>query len=158
MDQASNRSGWALFIDGKYIESGLIDFSGYKITPEERFQKMCIYLRNIIVQNVPDCVVFEGVSLQNNPSTLTLLARLQGAMIQTCLNCKITYEILPASSWRKLLCFNQGRGIARKQLKEQAIEYVKIAYGITVKEDIAEAICIGKALIKKQKDEVEANG
>lgn len=119
---------------------------------------MCIYLRNIIVQGVPDCVVFEGVSLQNNPSTLTLLARLQGAMIQTCLNCKISYEILPASSWRKLLCFNQGKGIARKQLKEQAIEFVKREFGILVKEDIAEAICIGMAYVKKQTSEGDKNG
>lgn len=112
---------------------------------------MCTSLNNLIATISPDHVVFEDVSLQTNAATLTTLARIQGAIIQSLLTCKISYSIYKPSSWRKILCFNQGRGIARKELKKQAINYVKNIFNIDTKEDICEAICIGQAYIKETK-------
>ena len=109
---------------------------------------MCTELHKLIKENSPDYVVLEDVALQSNPATLTTLARIQGAIIQSLLICKIPYSIYKPSSWRKILCFNQGRGVIRKQLKIQAIKYVKDNFNIDTKEDICEAICIGQAHIK----------
>jgi len=110
---------------------------------------MCNSLHKLIQENSPDYVVLEDVALQSNPSTLTTLARIQGAIIQSSLICKIPYRIYKPSSWRKILCFSQGRGVARKELKKQAIKYVKDKFYIDTKEDICEAICIGQAYIKE---------
>lgn len=109
---------------------------------------MCEKLNELIINSKPDYVILEDVALQSNPLTLTTLARIQGAIIQSLLICNIPYSIYKPSSWRKMLCFNQGRGIARKELKKQAIQYVKNKFNIDVKEDICEAICIGQAYIK----------
>lgn len=109
---------------------------------------MCSAIHELIQDNSPDYVVLEDVALQTNPSTLTTLARIQGAIIQSLLIYKIPYNIYKPSSWRKVLCFSQGRGIARKELKKQAIQYVKDKFNIDAKEDICEAICIGQAYIK----------
>ena len=110
---------------------------------------MCLALHKLIQENSPDYVVLEDVALQSNPSTLITLARIQGAIIQSLLIYKITYNIYKPSSWRKVLCFSQGRGIARKELKSQAIKYVKDNFNIDTKEDICEAICIGQAYMKE---------
>lgn len=155
IDQASQKSGWAMYIDGKYVEAGLIHINSgkKKEDPETVFKKMCLYLRDIIIKKNPDYVVFEGISLQTNPAVVLLLGRVQGAIVMTCLDRKIPYEIIPASTWRKILCFNQGRGIARNQLKDQAIEYIKTNFGIQAMEDIAEAMCMGYAfIIRPEKD------
>ena len=112
---------------------------------------MCIALHKLIQENSPDYVVLEDVALQSNPLTLTTLARIQGAIIQSLLICNISYSIYKPSSWRKVLCFNQGRGIVRKELKLQAIKYVKDHFNIDTKEDICEAICIGQAYIQQNK-------
>lgn len=108
---------------------------------------MCKKLHELIVRSKADFIAFEDVSLQTNVSTLATLARIQGAIIQSILFSKNPYKIYKPSSWRKVLGFNQGRGIARKELKQQALDYVKTKYSIETKEDIAEAICIGSAFL-----------
>ncbi len=118
----------------------------------KRFQVMCQEIHNVIKKTKPDFVVLEDVSLQTNVATLTVLARVQGAILQSSITCNIPYKIYKPSSWRKVLGFNQGKGIARKQLKKQAIEYVEKNYKIKATEDIAESICIGTAFLVDEKE------
>lgn len=109
-------------------------------------------ISNYIVKNAPDRVVFEDISLQTNVSTLVLLAQLQGAIMQICIMNDIEYHMLKSSSWRKTLEFRQGRNIKRPELKQQAKDFVKNKYGLELKEDICDAICIGEAFIKENKE------
>lgn len=102
----------------------------------------------LIHKTKPDCVVFEDVALQSNPATLILLARLQGAIIGCCREMEIPYSILKPPNWRKALGFTQGREIKRPQLKKQAVEYVKNKYGLSLSNDVCEAVCIGDAFLK----------
>ena len=150
IDQSSVKTGYAIYEDNKLIKYDIIDLTKEKDL-ELRFRNMCSEIHKLIQDNSPDYVVLEDVALQTNPSTLTTLARLQGAIIQSLLIYKIPYSIYKPSSWRKVLCFSQGRGIARKELKKQAIKYVKDKFDIDAKEDICEAICIGQARLKQNK-------
>lgn len=153
IDQATIKSGYALYEKNKNIEIfeleeyGIINVSKEKES-EKKFSAMCQGIKQLILDFKPDHVIFEDVSLQTNPSTLILLARLQGAIIQTLLDYNITYDIYKPSTWRKTLGFNQGRGVKRKELKVQAIDYVKGKFNLDVEEDVCEAICIGMAYIK----------
>lgn len=108
---------------------------------------MCCVIRDLIINTSPDFLVIEDVNLQTNPSALIMLSRLQGSIIQTCLNEKLSYKLIKPSSWRKILNFKQGKGLKRKQLKLQAMNYVKNKYGISANEDQCEAICILDAML-----------
>lgn len=156
IDQSSVKTGYAIYKDNQLIDYNIIDLSKQKDL-EIRFHTMCNELHKLIQDNSPDYVVLEDVALQSNPSTLTTLARIQGAIIQSLLIYKIPYSIYKPSSWRKVLCFNQGRGIARKELKKQAIQYVKDKFNIETKEDTCEAICIGQAYIKQNNKNIKGD-
>ena len=150
-DQSSSKSGYAVFEEGKLVESGVINCSGEQ-DRDKRFSQMCLKIEANIVNRQPDYVVFEDISLQTNISVVMFLARLQGFIIGVCLNHKIPFEFFKPSSWRKVLGFNQGAGVARKELKKQAKDYVKDYFGILAPEDQCEAICIGWSFILRQKE------
>lgn len=148
-DQSTTRTGYAIFINDSLQTYGLIDMSKHKV-PEERFQHMCAHIIRFIQETQPDFVVFEDVSMQSNIGTAILLARLQGVIIGTCLDCKILFDFYKPSSWRKVLQFDQGSGIKRDDLKRQAKQYVTQTFHIRATEDQSEAICIGWAHILKK--------
>jgi Holliday junction resolvasome RuvABC endonuclease subunit len=96
----------------------------------------------------PDFIIFEDVAYQRNVAALISLSRLQGVLIGYATKHHKDYFIYPASSWRSSLSFEQGKGIKRKALKLQAIDYIKTHFGFQAEEDISESICIGAAFIK----------
>ncbi len=104
-------------------------------------------IHNQIVENNVDYVVFEDVSLQTNVSTLILLAQIQGAIINTCVMNNICYSVYRPTFWRSKLGFKQSRNVKRPELKQQAKDYVYNKYGLKLKEDLCDAICIGEAFI-----------
>lgn len=104
---------------------------------------MCEAICELIDNANPDVVVMEDVAFQNNAAALIALARLQGVILAKCLFSKIELFIYSPSSWRKDLGFQQGPGVKRIELKQQATQYIQKNYGIDAEEDICEAICIG---------------
>lgn len=52
-----------------------------------------------------------------------------------------------SAEWRKKVGIHTGRGIKRETLKQASIDLVKKEYSINVTDDIADAICIGKAYL-----------
>lgn len=129
----------------------LIDLEKERVNIPERIYVMADRICGFILKNKPDCVVLEDVAMQSNPATLILLSRLQGAIIGCCRVNKIPYDILKPPNWRKALGFKQGQGIKRPELKKQAVEYVRNNYGLKLKDDVCEAICIGRAFLKINK-------
>lgn len=105
-----------------------------------------------ILNSNADYVVFEDISLQTNVSTLLLLARIQGSIIQTCINNDIPYRTIKPTTWRKILGFRQGKDVKRANLKQQAVDYVEQKYNLRVKDDVADAICLGEACILSWED------
>ena len=147
-DQATVKTGIAIHENDNLFVYDLINLEKEKVDIPERVNVMIDKVCSVIHKTKPDYVVFEDIALQSNPSTLILLARLQGAIIGYCQVHKIPYTILKPSNWRKVLGFEQGKGIKRPQLKKQAVQYVKDKYKLILSEDVCEAICIGDAYIK----------
>ena len=79
LDTSSNKTGWALFINGKYAESGIIDLSKNKNT-EERIKKMCLSVAALIFDKAPNSVVVEQLSSTRNADTTRKLSRIIGAV------------------------------------------------------------------------------
>lgn len=115
-----------------------------------RFQEMTEKIEKWIENENPDIVIFEDVSLQSNISSLLLLARLQGTIMQICFANNIPFKIYKPTTWRKALNFRQGNKVKRDELKQQSIDFVNDKYGVLVTDDISDAICIGEAYINNE--------
>ena len=146
-DQSTKISAYSLWVDGKYVENGIIDLHKIKDT-SDRIRAMGVELGKIINKYSPDIVVLEEVAQQSNPLTLKLLARIQGVIIGYCAANSIETYIVEPSKWRSTLHFRQGSGVKRQELKGQAMQYVKDVYGLELSEDACEAICINEAAHK----------
>lgn len=146
-DQATRVSGWAIFQDGQYIDSGVIDLQDIRDTGE-RTKQMGIELCNKIAEVAPNLIIIEEVQNQNNTSTVIKLARLQGMILGFAAAHKIKTNIFEVTHWRKILSYKQGPKIGRNELKQQSIDYVKKNFGFDFPEDRCEAICIGDAACK----------
>ena len=147
-DQSSTRSGFAVFTDGEYVDSGVID--KHKLTDaDKRVAEMGLAIYKKIKEVSPDTVIIEGVQQQSGVSTVILLARLQGMILGYCAAHKIRTEILLPSQWRAALKYKQGAKVKREELKKQSMDYVKKNFDIDgCTEDQSEAICIGVAASK----------
>ena len=146
-DQSTKISAYSLWIDGKYIEVGIIDLHKMKDT-SERVRAMGVELCRVIAKYKPTAVIIEEVAQQSNPMTLKLLARIQGVIIGFCAAHNIDTYIIEPSKWRSILHFHQGAGVKREELKAQAIQHVKNVYGLDASEDESESICINEAAHK----------
>ncbi len=144
-DQASITSGYAIFEDGKYIDSGVITKSN-KIPIIDRVPQMAAAICAKIKESGADVVCIEGVQTQSNQKTVIDLARLQGGIMMWCNIKKIPLHMLTPTEWRKILGYKMGPKVPRTELKQQSLDYVKEHFGLdNISEDRAEAICIGAA-------------
>ena len=144
-DQSTRVTGWSLFDCDKYIDSGVID--RHKITDtSERSKIMGLEICKLIDGFMPDLIVIEEVQQQSNVDTVKKLARIQGMAIGFATAHKIDVKILEPSKWRSKLGYKQGRGVERKELKQQSIDFVKNNFGFEYSEDICEAISINVAM------------
>ena len=146
-DQATITSGWAIFQDGNYIDSGIITRPKTEKI-DIRTKNMGLELCKKIEEVQPDILVIEEVQDQHNISTVIKLARLQGMLLGFSAAHKIETKIFEPAYWRKLLLYNQGPKVKREQLKQQSIGYVKKNFGFDFSEDRCEAICINAAAQK----------
>jgi Holliday junction resolvasome RuvABC endonuclease subunit len=141
-DQASITSGYSVFEDGKYVDSGII-VKDKKIPIVERIPKMAEAICMKIKEHSPDIVVIEGIQNQGSIKTTLDLARLQGGIMMWCDIKKIPLHILMPSEWRSALKYQQGKFVKREELKQQSLDYIKKHFELEKSEDEAEAICIG---------------
>lgn len=145
LDQSTRKSGYAIFEDGKYVCSGIIDKSKSKLDTYERSFDMAKDLWKVIAHYKPNRLVIEDVQNQSNTNTVIILSRLQGMIIGYAEAHGVQTYILLPSQWRKALGFVQGPKVKRAELKEQSITYVKEKYELNVSEDEAEAIALNDA-------------
>lgn len=147
-DQSSRLSGWSVFDNCEYVDSGVID--KHKITDsDKRIAEMGIAIYKKIAEVKPDICVIENIQKQSNTATVIMLARLQGMILGYCAAHKIRTEILGPSQWRAALKYKQGAKVKREELKQQSVDYVKKNFGLTnCTEDQCEAIGIGAAASK----------
>ena len=146
-DQASVVTGYALFDENQYVESGII--KKRKDMPiSERVPSMALAICAKIKEIKPDIVVIEDIQNQSSIKTVVDLARLQGGIIMYCVSKGIPIKIYHPSEWRKALQFTQGARVKRDDLKKQATEYIE-SLGFNIEsEDESEAVCINLAAQK----------
>jgi Holliday junction resolvasome RuvABC endonuclease subunit len=150
-DQSTRCTGYAVFEDGKYIESGVINMNKSKLETDKRSFEMAKELWKIIKKYKPQVLIIEDVQQQSSAKTMIILARLSGMIIGYAEAHNVDVHIITPSQWRSMLDFKLGAGVKRQELKQQSIDYVKETYGIDVPEDEAEAIALGAGAHKKYK-------
>jgi Holliday junction resolvasome RuvABC endonuclease subunit len=146
LDQATKVSGFSIFDDDKLIKYGTFTTSLENVIA--RASAVKIWLINIINNWQPDLVVMEGIQLQEESSgrpmgvtTFQSLAWLQGILMECCYELGIPYEVCHTSIWREH-CKVKGKTRADKKRSMQLM--AKQWYDISVSDDAADAIGIGK--------------
>lgn len=156
LDQATHITGYSIFDDEELIYAGI-----FEAEAEDEISRD-IEIKNWVIQLIqnwkPDVIAMEGIQLQqfNNKTigvtTYQTLARLQGILMATCHEQKIEYIVVPPATWR---AHCQVKGRTRADRKRSMQMKVKEWFDITVSDDIADAIGIGKYTSDKHKKKVE---
>ena len=147
IDSSTKKSGIGYYNDGVYCGFDFIDHSDNTVM-DRRFKSMSLSILKILDEFNPDILYLEEAVVVRNAQTQRFLIRLQGVIYCWCINNNCEFNTIRPTSWRKLLQFKQGKNIKRDQLKAQAKEYVKSNYKLDVNDDIADALCIGSAVLK----------
>ena len=155
LDLSTKRTGYAIFKDKKLILHGY--FSATSTDVINRIKKMTVEIKQLIQEHQPKKIIIEEVRPDDdrygtgNLHTHKVLMWLQASiefMVHDDFS-GITIEYIYPSEWRTLCGIRNGRGIKRESLKEEDINFVKQNYGITVNDDVADAIGIGHAYVNK---------
>ena len=156
LDQATHITGYSIF-DG----CELVDAGTFEAAAENEIQRD-IEIRNWFIQLIntwqPDVIGMEDIQLQqfNNKligvTTYRTLARLQGILMAVCEDMNIDYIMCPPATWRT----NSGvKGRTRADKKRSMQMKVKEWFDITVSDDVADAIGIGKYISENHRKKVE---
>lgn len=148
IDQSTRCTGWACFIGGIYLDSGIIDMSKSKLETNERSFEMAKSIWKVIKKFKPTHLILEDVQQQSNAKTMIILARLSGMVIGYAEAHGVKTHILQPAKWRAALSYSQGSKVKRAELKQQSIDYVKEHFNLDLTEDECEAIAEGIAAHK----------
>lgn len=157
LDQATNVTGYAIFVNGDLKEFGHTKFDGDYLVRIVQLRDMIL---NLIQEYKEDNLTFaiEDIQLQKIPGstqeanvlTYKKLAHVQGVLLELFTELYVDYIVVPSATWRST-CNIKGR--LRADKKKAAQEYVKNTFGIKATQDEADAICIGQhILLSKEKD------
>lgn len=155
LDQSTTRSGFCIYIDGKYDHSGLIDKHENK-NASSRFKEMYEGIHEVIEREKPDVVVIEDTqATAGNMGIYKTLCQLQGAIMGMCYAMGIEFKVIAVTAWRAVLGYKQGPKVKRAELKKQSLEFVKKEFGFTKSEDENEACAINAAFHLMINDEID---
>lgn len=147
LDQAMQKTGWAVFQGKSLIASGT--FSIKPTLPiDQRLTSIMQHLSELYNEYEFSKVVYEDIQLQcGNVTTYQRLAYVQAAILIWCYSNDVRNECLAPSHWRKVLKDNFGVAFGKKRedQKQAAIDFVKQQFKIEVNTDEADGICIGFA-------------
>lgn len=144
VDASSNKTGMAIFDNGKYIEHTLIDLHKIKDS-DKRLPQMMVEICKYIKKHMPDKIIMEKSILKSNISTVQMLSNLAGAVMLYAATKGIELEFVYPSEWRRTVGLSQSTKIKREVLKEEAMRAVKQEYDADVTDDEAEAILIARS-------------
>lgn len=150
LDVSSNRSGFCVFSDGNYVESGNFRTIGER---NKRITDVAEKTKELIDKYNINQIVIEDIYLSKSErsgkddkvNTFKILANLQGAIIYVCCKKKINVNFMTANEWRS----HSGVKIGlRNQSKDDAIKKAYKEYGVS-QEDEADSIFVGIGFLKK---------
>lgn len=153
LDTSSSKTGWALFENGKYVKSDVIDLDTkeckkiYKENSDKRIEDMCLSVWNLLDKNKPDIIVIEKLNVGRNMVAVRALSKVIGMVYcYSILNKCFYYEIQP-SQWRSQLGMQSSKR-KREEYKQLSVQYVKDNFSINVSDDESDSICAGVGYIK----------
>jgi len=152
LDTSTTSTGWAVFQNGIYQDSGVIDEFKKEKNGYKRLGLMVKKLLMYIEQLNPDIIVIEKDVVFGNMKVIDMLMKIIGAVYGFCLKNEITYYEFAPSEWRKYVKL-QVFGRKRTEFKQASIKYIKDNFDKEVNDDEADAICVGIAYCKKFKGE-----
>lgn len=143
LDQASYRTGWSIFDGTQLVKYGVFEARGS--TEEQHIHSVKVWLTSMIENWKPDLIGIEGIQYQQEfgVTTFQTLARLQGVLIDLCVELSIPHKICATNTWRAH-CKVKGR--TRSDKKRSMQNLVKEWFDVSVTDDEADAIGIGKFL------------
>lgn len=149
LDCSTACSGLAVWDNGKYMESHVIDMSKIK-NLEERQKQMCIQLWKGLDYYNPSIVYIEDTYCHRNPDTQKKLNRIQGVIYAWCITHDAEFYCIMPSAWRSHIeGFPQGKGIKRQKQKEFSIQYFTKKYGRPpITDDESDAVLIGEGVLR----------
>lgn len=152
LDQASHICGYSIYDDGKLISYGT--FETKTQNEDTRIHEVKEWFLSMIDSYQPDVIGIEGIQYQQQfgVTTFQVLARLQGVLIEECVTKKLIYEICPTNTWRAY-CGVKGRTRSDKKASMKAL--VKIWFDVSVDDDCADAIGIGKYVAERHQKKTE---
>lgn len=162
LDTSSTKTGWAIFGNGIYEESGVLDWSHVKET-EDRLLIMYIDIIQLINKYEPDILIIEkdivGSGKRQNMSTINTLVKLIGGVWAYCVQLNmdtpmnfqtgefnVYYVEYTPSEWRSLVGITARK---RDDCKAASIKRIKDIYNLNVDDNEADAINIGQAYINE---------
>ena len=152
LDMSTKSTGYAIYKHNK-----LVQYNYITATSSDLFNRIKVMLNaiNKLLEQNPDLeyVVMQQVRQEGfvNVKTYKALMYLQGC-VQMIIHQKFKHlqtDFLYPSEWRKVCQIKQGRGVQRKQQKQNDIQWVESLFNIQVNDDVADAIGIGYAYINK---------
>lgn len=144
IDASTNKTGIAIFSDGKYFEHTLIDL--HKIEdPSERIPKMMLAICEYLDEFVVDKIIMEESMLTTNAAAMKMLSNIAGAVMYYAASHGIEFEFALPTHWRKKIGLSQSSKIKRDVLKAEAIMAVKQEYGMELTDDEAESCLIARS-------------
>jgi len=147
IDSSTKKTGVAIFENGVYSAFKLIDLSHVE-NIDSRFKEMSCEIWRILDHYSPTLIYVEETVVVRNAQTQRFLTRLQGVIYGWCIMNSCEFNTIRPTEFRKELGFKQGRNVKREELKQQSVSYVKEHFGLDVNDDVADAICIGSAIVK----------
>lgn len=155
LDQATHLTGYAIFDDQELIYAGV--FQTTKEDEIDRDLEIERWLIQMINNWNPDMIGLEDIQLQQingktiGVTTYRTLARLQGILLAACTKQNMNWVCCPPATWRAH-CGVKGR--TRSDKKRSMQKLIKDWFDITVSDDVADAIGIGKWVSEKVNKEV----
>lgn len=154
LDQATSKTGWALFKDKKLQDYGVFSTEGYE---EEKIENVRKWFEKKIAEITLDAdvdlkIVLEDIQVQRNDvKTYKVLAHLQGVLLNSFFRNKEKIKdgisIYYSSEW-KSSCGIKGKD--RTTQKNNAQKFILETYGIKPPQDACDAICLGINELKQE--------
>lgn len=148
LDQATHISGYSIFDARDLVTYGTFEAVGAKEIERDNYIKQ--RLISMMQQWQPDLVALEGIQYQQGVGVTTFetLARLQGILMEATFEEKVPFLICPTNTWR---AHSSVKGKTRVDKKRSMQLIIKQMYDVSVTEDEADAIGIGRYAAETQK-------
>lgn len=158
LDLSTKSSGWAIFEDNQLIDYGCITASSSDLIARIKIMTKVIDdilqkytdIKKIIAEEVRPQGGYGVGNLQTHRALMWLQAGIAFMLHDNHKN--LSLDFIYPSSWRATCGIKNGRGVKRESQKQQDIQFVKETFNIDVNDDIADAIGIGYAQVKKAEE------